>query len=135
MAIARDPSRQQLGEFMINPRSALVVDDNEELAMLVAIMLRRKGFEVRIASNGLHGYASYFREPTDLVVTDIQMPELDGVEMMRCIRAINPNVRAVYMSGARSRYQSELEQEQREFAAKVLDKPFSCDALLHEIDG
>ena len=103
--------------------------------MMVALMLRRNGFEVRTASNGLHGYSSYFREPTEFVVTDIQMPELDGVEMMRCIRAINPNVRAVYMSGARSGYQSKLDQEQKEFDAKVLDKPFSCDALLQEIEG
>lgn len=122
------------GGFMTTIRTALVVDDNEELAMLVALMLQREGFEVRTASNGLNGYSSYFREPTDWVVTDIQMPELDGVEMMRCIRSVNPNVRAVYMSGATIKYQAALDRERKEFAAKVLVKPFSRDALLHEIE-
>lgn len=115
-------------------RTALVVDDNEELATLIATMLRVKGFEVRTASNGLHGYSSYFRAPTDLVITDIQMPELDGVEMMRCIRGVNPEVKTVYMSGATQKYQAELAREQTEFSAKVLDKPFTGAALLHQID-
>lgn len=115
-------------------RTALVVDDNEELAGLIATMLRVKGFEVRTACNGLHGYSSYFRAPTDIVITDIQMPELNGVEMMRCIRGVNPNVKAVYMSGATHKYQTELAREKTEFSAKVLDKPFSGAALLHQIE-
>ena len=68
------------------------------------------------------------------MVTDIQMPELDGVEMMRCIRSVNPNVRTVYMSGATTKYQAALERERKEFAAKVIVKPFCRDALLHEIE-
>jgi len=119
---------------MANMRTALVVDDNEELAKMVALVLEREGFAVRTATNGLHGYSSYFREPTDWVVTDIQMPELDGVEMMRCIRSVNPNVRTVYMSGATTKYQAALERERKEFAAKVIVKPFCRDALLHEIE-
>lgn len=115
-------------------RTALVVDDNEELAALIATMLRVKGFEVRTACNGLHGYSSYFRAPTDIVITDIQMPELNGVEMMRCIRGVNPNVKAVYMSGATHKYQTELAREKTEFSAKVIDKPFSGAALLHQIE-
>ncbi len=115
-------------------RTALVVDDNEEVAKMVALLLEREGFAVRTATNGLHGYSSYFREPTDWVVTDVQMPELDGVEMMRCIRSVNPNVRTVYMSGATTKYQAALERERKEFAAKVINKPFRRDALLHEIE-
>jgi len=119
---------------MANMRTALVVDDDEDLAKMVALMLEGEGFEVRTATNGLHGYSSYFREPTDWVVTDIQMPDLDGVEMMRCIRSVNPSVRAVYMSGVTTKYQAALERERKEFAAKVIDKPFSRDVLLHEIE-
>ncbi len=118
---------------MNSMRTALVVDDNEELAALIATMLRRKGFEVRTANNGLHGYSSYFRDPTDIVITDIQMPELDGVEMMRCIRGVNPKVQAVYMSGAIAKYQEALDRETSQFAAKVINKPFSGDALMDQI--
>src|SRR5678815_5701263 len=77
-------------------RSALVVDDNQDLAQAIAAGLQSEGFQVRTANNGLHGCAYYFREPTDLVVTDIQISELDGVEMMRRIRAVNPIVRTVH---------------------------------------
>lgn len=119
---------------MSSVRTALVVDDIELSAMFVALVLRGEGFEVRTATNGLHGYSSYFREPTDWVVTDIQMPELDGVEMMRWIRSINPNVRTVYMSAATIEHQAALDRERQEFDAKVLAKPFSRDALLDEID-
>lgn len=118
---------------MTSVRTALVVDDNEELAALIATMLRCKGFEVRTANNGLHGYSSYFRDPTDIVITDIQMPELNGMEMMRCIRGVNPKVQAVYMSGAVEKYQDALDRETSQFAAKVIIKPFSGAALMDQI--
>ena len=91
-------------------RSALVVNDNQDLAQAIAAGLQSEGFQVRTANNGLHGCAYYFREPTDLVVTDIQISELDGVEMMRCIRAVNPKVRAVYLNAAaNTQYQAVLD--------------------------
>lgn len=114
-------------------RSALVVDDNQDLAQAIAAGLESEGFQVRTANNGLHGCAYYFREPTDLVVTDIQISELDGVEMMRCIRAVNPKVRAVYLNAATTQYQAVLDREQKEFAATVIEKPFSIAELLRQI--
>jgi hypothetical protein len=59
-----------------------------------------------------------------MVVTDIDMPELDGFEMMRCIRAINPRARAVYMSGAPEQYRRTLVSEAQNFGTPVLRKPF-----------
>ena len=45
-------------------RTALVVDDNEELAAFVAQTLQREGFQVRTASNGLRGFSAYFASPS-----------------------------------------------------------------------
>lgn len=118
---------------MSQGRTALVVDDDEGLAQIVAAILRIEGFEVRIADNGAHGFAAYFRDPTDWVVTDIQMPELDGLEMMQCIRAINPRVKTVYMSGEVERYQAVLDREAAKFAARVLPKPFTRRNLVEKI--
>ena len=44
----------------------------------------------------------------ETILTDIDMPELDGFEMMRCIRILNPRVKAIYMSGAPEQYRRTL---------------------------
>jgi DNA-binding NtrC family response regulator len=120
---------------MSQSQTALVVDDDEGLAQIVAAILRMEGFDVRIADNGVHGFAAYFRNPTDWVVTDIQMPELDGLEMMQCIRAINPRVKTIYMSGEVERYQAVLDREAVKFAVRVLYKPFTRSNLVEKIVG
>jgi DNA-binding response OmpR family regulator len=114
-------------------QTALIVDDDERIADLVASMLRAEGFEVRTAQNGVQGYSSYFRNPTDWIITDVQMPELDGVEMVRCIRAINPSVKVLYMSGAVDEYRSPLDREAQQYSAKILRKPFSKQSLLEHM--
>jgi CheY-like chemotaxis protein len=115
--------------------SVLVVEDDESLAQVIALALRAEGFEAETAHDGIDGYTSYSNHPTDWVVTDIQMPELDGIGMMQCIRAINPCVRAIYMSGAVDEYRVPLERETKEFAARVLRKPFSRSSLLAQLSG
>jgi CheY-like chemotaxis protein len=118
---------------MSQGQTALVVEDDEGLAQVVAAILRIEGFEVEIADNGAHGFAAYFRNPTDWVVTDIQMPELDGLAMMQCIRAINPGVKTVYMSGEVEKYQAVLDREAAKFAVRVLPKPFTRSNLVKKI--
>ena len=113
--------------------SVLVVEDDESLAQVIALTLRAEGFEAVTAHDGVDGYATYFQHPTDWVVTDIQMPELDGIGMMQCIRTLNPCVRAIYMSGAVDEYQASLERETKEFAARILRKPFSRSSLLQQL--
>ena len=113
--------------------TVLVVDDDESFAELIAVKLRSRGLEVRTASNGFHGCASYFRSPSDWVVTDIQMPDLDGIEMMHQIRALNPQVKTIYMSGAVDDYRTVLEREIREFGVIVVRKPFSFDSLVEDL--
>jgi CheY-like chemotaxis protein len=108
----------------------LLVDDDEMLAEMVAELLRRKGYEVWTAGNGLDGYASYRLHQAETVVTDIDMPELDGFEMVRCIRAINPLVRTIYTSGAPEQYRETLTTETKTFGAAVLRKPFKGIDLL-----
>lgn len=117
------------------PQSALIVDDEERIAEMVAVILSLEGFDVLTARNGLQGYASYFRNPTDWVITDLEMPELNGVEMIRCIRAINPDVKVVYASGALDNYRSLLEQDARDCDSRWLRKPFTRDDLIELLDS
>ena len=115
--------------------SVLIVDDDEGLANILAVTLSQQGFEVRTANNGSVGCSAYFEEPTDWVVTDIQMPELDGIKMMQCIRLFNPSVKVVYMSGEVEKYHKLLDQEVSAFGAGVLHKPFTRGDLIDEIAG
>jgi DNA-binding response OmpR family regulator len=63
---------------MVNPHSVLVVDDDENLADALSLLLRAQRYEVFTAFGGFQGYAEYFNHPTDFVVTDIQMSAMDG---------------------------------------------------------
>jgi DNA-binding response OmpR family regulator len=116
--------------IVMNPQTILVVDDDELLARMVADFLRGEGYQVWTAGDGLRGYSSYYQHQAETVVTDIDMPELDGFEMMRCIRAINPCARAIYMSGAPEQYRRTLVSEAQNFSATVLRKPFAGIELL-----
>jgi DNA-binding NtrC family response regulator len=122
-------------DSVAEPRNVLVVEDDEALCQIVEARLRAEGFEVWTARDGVHGYSCYLYHPTELVVTDVQMPELNGFAMMRCIRAINPGVRAVYITGAADRFRADLEFERRQFGAVVIEKPFSREKLIAAMRG
>jgi len=118
---------------MHRPGSILVVDDDKSLTAVVAELLHARGFEVWAAYDGLQGFTSYLAHPTQFVITDIQMPELNGIEMMRCIRAINPDVKTIYVSGGAERFHEDLEMEEQGFAAILLRKPFASQDLIRLI--
>jgi DNA-binding response OmpR family regulator len=67
-------------------RNILVVEDEEPIASAVAARLRSEGFDVEIAADGLAGVEAYERSEPDLVVLDLMLPELDGLEVCRRIR-------------------------------------------------
>ena len=115
---------------MARPSSVLLVDDDEALTQILREVLLAQGYDVWTANNGVQGYDSYYRHPADIVVTDIQMPEMNGFEMMRCIRSLNPSVRTIYVSGSAEYFHDSLECEGRAFNVASLHKPFSARALL-----
>jgi len=108
----------------------LIVDDNQDLAFLIKMMLEDEGYEVKSAKDGQDGYSTYLLFHPDLVLTDIQMPEKNGLELMEYIRSHNPAVRTIYMSGDLSRYWIPLEEEKKKYRVGVLEKPFSREELI-----
>ena len=115
---------------MLKRQTVLVVDDNPRLVDSLATVLRGCGLEVRTAHNGMQGYASYFHNPTEWVITDIEMPELNGIDMVQCIRAIDASVKIIYMTGAAEKYWALLSQEARSFGAQILRKPFPFNRVI-----
>lgn len=106
------------------------MDDDESLAGMVSEFLRGQGYQVWTARDGLQGYSNYYQHQAEMILTDIDMPELDGFEMMRCIRALNPGTKAIYMTGAPEQYRRTLVTEAQNFGATVLRKPFEEIELL-----
>lgn len=83
----------------------LIVDDNEALTGLPKEMLETEGIcRVKTAVNGEHGYAAFLRFKPHILITDIEMPVKNGLEMVKEIRAHHPRVRTIYMSVDLNRY-------------------------------
>ena len=105
----------------------LIVDDNKTLVGLLKEKLEEEGFyDIRTAENGKEGYRAFLSFEPDIILTDIEMPLKNGIEMMRDIRLIQPWIKAVYMSADIHRYRKFLEEEKTRYKAKLLDKPFTC---------
>lgn len=108
----------------------LIVDDNQDLASILQMILEDEGHEIKLAEDGEDGYLAYLLFQPDLVITDIQMPRKNGFELIENIRAHNPMVRTIYISGDMSEYWSPLEEEKKRYHANFLEKPFSKDELI-----
>ena len=76
----------------------LVVDDSPIDRRLASGLLTKAGFETRVADNGQAALASLDREHAALVVTDLAMPEMDGLELVRAARARHPDVPVILMT-------------------------------------
>lgn len=111
----------------------LIVDDNKSWAFIVRVMLEEEGFEVRLASDGEAGYSTYLSFRPDLVITDIQMRSINGLEMISMIRKHDPKVKTIYMSSEFDGFRSLLEKEKARFEAGLLKKPFTKEELLNLI--
>jgi CheY-like chemotaxis protein len=77
----------------------LVVDDDQTIRLLLRAMLERRGHTVVEAKNGDEGLQHYRAAPADLVVTDMQMPGMDGLQMIQALRGDFPTVKIIAISG------------------------------------
>jgi two-component system, NtrC family, response regulator PilR len=76
----------------------LVVDDERSMREMLAILLKREGHDVSVAENGRTAIDLLNQRPFDLVVSDARMPDLDGLEVLRHARSINPSVIAIMVT-------------------------------------
>ncbi len=80
-------------------RSVLIIDDEPEVQALLSLMLSGEGFYARRAGSGSEAIAAYREEPADVVVTDLRMPEMDGMQLIEELKAIDPHVAIVVLTG------------------------------------
>lgn len=84
----------------VRPAKVLVVDDDAAVRDLVATMLQTGGYSVSVASNGRAALSKLASEEFDLIITDLVMPEQEGIETIKVIRRDYPEVKVIAMSGA-----------------------------------
>ncbi len=112
-------------------KSVLVVDDEPGMREMVKQLLLNEGYHVLEASNGKHAMEFLKNESPELVITDIIMEEMDGVEIIMEIRENYPDVKIIAMSGG-SKISSEdyLESASDLGADRIFNKPFSLSEML-----
>ena len=110
----------------------LVVEDEVHLQTLFRDILHMEGYRVRVASDGMRGVRSFLTFKPDLVFTDLVLPELNGLEMVRRIRAIEPKIKVIMVSGffGIGSLRSELGEEVNKYGYPTLAKPFKTSVML-----
>jgi CheY-like chemotaxis protein len=112
----------------------LVIDDEPAMREAIQKMLVRAGHQVTLASNGKEGLAFAAASPPDLVVTDVFMPEKDGIETTIALRKGFPNVKIIAVSGGgRTSNFDFLEIAKSLGAHAVLQKPVRMADLLGHV--
>ena len=105
----------------------LVVDDEPSMREMLRIVLRRDGYEVMIAENGRDAIEQLHRSQFDLLLSDIKMPDVTGVEVLRAAKDINRDIVAFMMTAHAST--NTAVEAMRLGAVDYFTKPFSMDEL------
>ncbi|MFZ0611102.1 MAG: response regulator [Desulfobacterales bacterium] len=111
-------------------KRALVVDDDRGLRELLALFLAGIGFEVAVAENGQAALELFRRRPFDLVLTDLQMPVMNGLKLMASIKSASQHTPVLLMTGLNTPDVARFARA----AAAVLYKPFKFEELKSTVD-
>ena len=111
----------------------LLVEDNDQVRSLILAILERQGYSVLVAEDGIHALEvlERFNDPVHLLLTDVIMPGMNGIDLFKKISASRRNVRVIYMSG----YADDviLEQGGAEVGLPFIQKPFSVKDITTKV--
>ena len=109
----------------------LLAEDDESMRVYLARALERVGYAVVAVDNGMAAIPLLESEPFDLLLTDIVMPEMDGIELAQKATALAPDMRVMFITGFAA---VALKAGKAAPSAKVLSKPFHLRDLVAEVD-
>ena len=114
-------------------RRLLVVEDNKSVQDILSVILRSMGFEVALAKNGLEAFTLFVESTFDVVLTDLQMPIMDGSRLAHLIKEISPQTRVILLTGADMA--TVKEKVESGLLDSVMFKPFKIDDLQNAVQG
>ena len=112
----------------------MVVDDEPDLADAVAGSLRREGYAVDVSNNGQDALERLSINPYDLVLLDLAMPNMSGVEVFSSLKELKPESRVIFMTGYSKDEFSDLLSD-NEATTSVLSKPFPMQELKVSVES
>jgi len=112
----------------------LIIDDEPQIRSMLRLMLERVGYEVAEAPDGIEGIRRYRENPADLIITDLIMPNKDGIGMIIDLKKEFPKVKIIAMSGGGvNRPEGYLDGAKKLGATRTLTKPIDRDEMLKAV--
>ncbi|HEY0658705.1 MAG TPA: response regulator, partial [Pyrinomonadaceae bacterium] len=105
----------------------LIVDDEQSYRQLLTLVFEGDGHQIRTAMNGREALSMLQDEPADVIISDVKMPDMDGIELLRAVREFLPDTGVVLMTAFAS-----VETAREAFklgADDFIQKPFDVDEL------
>jgi len=113
----------------------LIMEDDEQIQLMLKGALEDEGYEVRVTSNGKEGMQCWHKEPFDLVIADLLMPEKEGLETIQELRRESPTTKIIAMSGGlRNNGIDVLALAKMLGANRIFWKPISLPDFLNSVE-
>lgn len=109
----------------------LLAEDDNDMRRFLVKALQTAGYAVVSFDNGLSAYHRLREEPFELLLTDIVMPEMDGIELARRATELDPDIKVMFITGFAAVALNADNNAPRD--AKILSKPFHLRDLVHEV--
>jgi two-component system cell cycle response regulator CpdR len=109
----------------------LLAEDDNDMRRFLVKALQNAGFDVASFDNGLSAYNRLREEPFELLLTDIVMPEMDGIELARRATELDPDIKVMFITGFAAVALNPDNNAPRQ--AKILSKPFHLRDLVNEV--
>jgi len=112
----------------------LIIDDEPQIRSMLKLMLERDGYEVAEAPDGIEGIRVFRQNPAELIITDLIMPNKDGIGLIIDLKKEFPNVKIIAMSGGGlNKPEGYLKGAKKLGATCTLSKPIDRDEMLRAI--
>ena len=113
-------------------KKILLAEDDNDMRRFLVKALENAGFQVNSFDNGLSAYQRLREEPFELLLTDIVMPEMDGIELARRATELDPDLKVMFITGFAAVALNPDSEAPKD--ASVLSKPFHLKDLVSEVE-